>query len=88
MFERTVGPERNETQGAAGRIAIAHCSLCAKTTRFAEPRPALRNAKFEQHYTRGAVVYFADDDNAYDIRLFDKYVRRVKRLGIWAVGEL
>jgi hypothetical protein len=42
--------------------------------------------KHYKNYGKEAVVYFADDDNSYDVRLFDKYVRKVKTIGVWPVG--
>uniref|UniRef100_A0A914ZM43 Galactosylgalactosylxylosylprotein 3-beta-glucuronosyltransferase n=2 Tax=Parascaris univalens TaxID=6257 RepID=A0A914ZM43_PARUN len=38
------------------------------------------------NFSNRAVVYFADDDNTYDIRLFDRFIRKVEAIGVWAVG--
>uniref|UniRef100_A0A914ZM47 Galactosylgalactosylxylosylprotein 3-beta-glucuronosyltransferase n=1 Tax=Parascaris univalens TaxID=6257 RepID=A0A914ZM47_PARUN len=38
------------------------------------------------HFSNHAVIYFADDDGAYDFRIFDSYIRNVQTIGVWAIG--
>ncbi len=78
---------------------LAHAHLAAplgEKHRRARIRPrevAARNAALEwieaRHNSSGApsnaVAYFADDDNAYDLRLFEE-IRRTERVGVWPVG--
>ncbi|KAI3421252.1 hypothetical protein GPALN_014878 [Globodera pallida] len=36
--------------------------------------------------SKNAVLYFVDDDNSYDLRIFHDYLPKVKSIGLWAVG--
>ncbi|CAD5221333.1 unnamed protein product [Bursaphelenchus okinawaensis] len=75
------------------RTEIEHTYFSAVTPDYLPKRGwAQRNAALRHlrekyiAYTDHALVYFADDDNSYDYRVFDDYIRKVKRLGVWAVG--
>lgn len=48
---------------------------------------ALQYVRENYDQNRNAVLYFADDDNSYDVRLFNNYIRNVTRIGVWAVGK-
>uniref|UniRef100_A0A914I7F8 Galactosylgalactosylxylosylprotein 3-beta-glucuronosyltransferase n=1 Tax=Globodera rostochiensis TaxID=31243 RepID=A0A914I7F8_GLORO len=89
--------DANATVKAVERILLR--SAIPYTYFFATTKPGFpkrgwthRNVGLEYirkhyaHFGRNAVVYFADDDNSYDIRLFEQYIKRVRTIGIWAVG--
>ena len=46
------------------------------------------NSTYLLQPSQEGVVYFADDDNSYDLRLFNDYIRNVKTVGMWAVGTV
>lgn len=83
----------NPTRRLIRRTRIAYCYIAAK--RLATPPVRGWSAqdyalKFIRqrfaNFSNRAVVYFADDDNTYDIRLFDRFIRNVETIGVWAVG--
>lgn len=74
------------------RSRVPHVYL-ATTTASGLPRRGWSHRNLALQYVREnyernltGVLYFADDDNAYDVRLFNDYIRKVARIGVWAVG--
>ncbi|VDN02082.1 unnamed protein product [Thelazia callipaeda] len=71
-----------------------HCFYFAAKRRIGFPRRGWTGREAALQFVRkhfawlgkNAVVYFADDDNSYDIRLFNEYIRNVDKVGVWAVG--
>ncbi|CAJ0606392.1 unnamed protein product [Cylicocyclus nassatus] len=70
----TLDRDRGRDRNSSGRRGWTHRNL------------ALRYIRENYGRKRNAVLYFADDDNSYDVRLFNNYIRNVSRIGVWAVG--
>uniref|UniRef100_F1L4W0 Galactosylgalactosylxylosylprotein 3-beta-glucuronosyltransferase n=1 Tax=Ascaris suum TaxID=6253 RepID=F1L4W0_ASCSU len=77
------------------RSNLSYCYLAVERNRNLPARGwtarqfALRFVlQYFANFSNRAVVYFADDDNTYDIRIFDKFIRKVERIGVWAVGAV
>ena len=54
-------------------------------TRGASQRNAGLSQLLKEPIGDGDVIYFADDDNTYDVRLFDD-IRKTRRVGVFPVG--
>jgi len=58
-----------------------------RTLKFKPRGVSNRNAAIDwiRQHAKSGVVYFADDDNSYDIRLFEE-MRHTKKVSMWPVG--
>uniref|UniRef100_A0A0M3II74 Galactosylgalactosylxylosylprotein 3-beta-glucuronosyltransferase n=1 Tax=Ascaris lumbricoides TaxID=6252 RepID=A0A0M3II74_ASCLU len=93
----------NPTRRLIRRTRIAYCYIAAKRlatplvkfyghfnsrTLWSAQDYALKFIRQRfANFSNRAVVYFADDGNTYDVRLFDRFIRNVETIGVWAVGE-
>ncbi|VDN57672.1 unnamed protein product [Dracunculus medinensis] len=78
------------------RTGLPHTYICAKTIPGYPSRGWYQRSRALEYLRKNtdqitlnksnSVVYFGDDDNSYDIRLFRDYIRRVRKVGIWAVA--
>ncbi|KAH8351456.1 hypothetical protein KR059_002883 [Drosophila kikkawai] len=59
-----------------------------KQTKRAKPRGVSnrnRGLEYLRHHANEGVLYFADDDNTYDISIFEQ-MRYISKVGMWPVG--
>lgn len=72
---------------------IPHVYLQAKDPRlpcfgWAQKNKALDYIReHSDQFGNDTVVYFANDGNAYNVKLFDEYIRKVDSVGVWGAGR-